>query len=921
MPLFSFDWSWQGVKRQKAVRVTVPGTVGEYAPLVVLLHGTGGTVEDMAEPAIHPGFNVQRVAEGAVVDRGWHGLPPLGWWSAGMDDLIAVEGWEPYLYNRGVPTINYTQAAAKGSLAESAAELRRLLELFEEQRVGQRHPAFAGVSHRRIVLMGHSRGGVLARQVLVDLRRADAPVLRRISTCITLHAPNQGSNIANVAITVDAVASDWKALIDQQPVAPVWKWALGRAVDKFFGFVHEEAGAAVFPDYAVGSPVLAALAAAEPVPGIRYFTFGGTRSSLFNLRAWPFTVDSYVPRSNNPPFHWRTTYQKILAVPPPLPHNGPLPELTPGAGDACVAAAATRLPFSTHRDNNISHAEALWDAALKGQVAAIVDGLSSSAAAGPTAVTTTSTLELPLQLRSLNFPDRFIRHRNFLGELTGKEGPPEDFLFTIVRRGEGRIALRSVNYPAAFLRHRDFRIRLEAPEVGGETLFEQDTTFALEPGLADPNNPQSISLRSVNYPDRYLRHRDYSLYLEPKSSPNLAADATFSKVEVPMQLRSFNFRDRFIRHRNYVGELTPTDPTSGDFLFTVVPRGEGRVALRSVNFPDLCLRHREFRIWLEGPTGPDDTLFAADSTFQLERGLMDPNNPQSVSFRSVNYPDRYLRHRNYMLYLEPRNSANLAADGTFYTVPVPLPAGSQMTVPNVVGLRRTDAEERIRAAQLQARFTGAVDPVVAQTPAGGGKAPPGSAVTVELTIAETTVPPVEGLRRPDAEERLRLAGLGSSVTGSTDPAGWVITQSPVSGTKVTSGTRVSLTVEVRGTTVPHVIGLSPADADSRIRAAQLQPSFSGSTTLPASVSAQSPAGDTKAQIGSLVHAELVSPPATVPDVIGFARRAAETTIIEAGLVPRATSAGEWVTRQSPVAGTSVERGTPVSFALMVGEPL
>lgn len=113
----------------------------------------------------------------------------------------------------------------------------------------------------------------------------------------------------------------------------------------------------------------------------------------------------------------------------------------------------------------------------------------------------------------------------------------------------------------------------------------------------------------------------------------------------------------------------------------------------------------------------------------------------------MNYPDRYLRQRNYLLDLEPGTSANLAADATFYTVPVPLPAGAQMTVPNVVGLRQTEAGERIRAAQLQARFTGTTDPVVAQTPAPGSKAPPASTVSVELTSSEATVPPVEGLRR------------------------------------------------------------------------------------------------------------------------------------------------------------------------------
>jgi hypothetical protein len=35
-----------------------------------------------------------------------------------------------------------------------------------------------------------------------------------------------------------------------------------------------------------------------------------------------------------------------------------------------------------------------------------------------------------------------------------------------------------------------------------------------------------VSLRSVNFPDRYPRHHDFQL-LEPRDSPKLARDATF----------------------------------------------------------------------------------------------------------------------------------------------------------------------------------------------------------------------------------------------------------------------------------------------------------------------------------------------------------------------------------------------------------
>ena len=60
-------------------------------------------------------------------------------------------------------------------------------------------------------------------------------------------------------------------------------------------------------------------------------------------------------------------------------------------------------------------------------------------------------------------------------------------------------------------------------------LFQLDSTFFLEKGLADQNG---VSFGSVNFPDRYLRHRNFKLFLEPKNSPNLAADATFFRTQI-----------------------------------------------------------------------------------------------------------------------------------------------------------------------------------------------------------------------------------------------------------------------------------------------------------------------------------------------------------------------------------------------------
>ena len=138
------------------------------------------------------------------------------------------------------------------------------------------------------------------------------------------------------------------------------------------------------------------------------------------------------------------------------------------------------------------------------------------------------------QFESVDMRGHFIRHRNFLGELTPPDQPAEDFFFNLVHRGsQGLVALRAVNFPDRFLRHSNFRIRLDPPAGPGDQLFLQDSSFFLVSGLADASG---FSFRSFNFPDRYLRHRDFHLFVEPQDSPNLAADATFFRSLAPVTI-------------------------------------------------------------------------------------------------------------------------------------------------------------------------------------------------------------------------------------------------------------------------------------------------------------------------------------------------------------------------------------------------
>ncbi|GAA4033085.1 AbfB domain-containing protein [Streptomyces plumbiresistens] len=134
----------------------------------------------------------------------------------------------------------------------------------------------------------------------------------------------------------------------------------------------------------------------------------------------------------------------------------------------------------------------------------------------------------PSKFKSHNIPEHYIRHRNFLGEISPDGQPADDFKFTIVHRGSDLVALKSVNFPDRYLRHQNSEIKLHASAGPDDAPWRQDSTFQMITGLADP---AGISFRSTNYPDRFVRHRNFRLYIEPADSPLARPDATFYRIK------------------------------------------------------------------------------------------------------------------------------------------------------------------------------------------------------------------------------------------------------------------------------------------------------------------------------------------------------------------------------------------------------
>ena len=261
--------------------------------------------------------------------------------------------------------------------------------------------------------------------------------------------------------------------------------------------------------------------------------------------------------------------------------------------------------------------------------------------------------------------------------------------------------------------------------------------------------------------------------------------------------------------------------------------------------------------------------------------------------------------------------------------------GAPVQVPNVVGLAESKAQAALVTAKLKVGLvtkanstTVPVGSVISQTPAAGTSAAAGSGVDLAVSFgpAPVTVPNVVGMAQAKAEASITGAGLivGSvaTATSATVAPGNVISQTPIGGASAAAGSAVQLTVSLGvAVTVPNVVGLPQAQAQTAITAAKLTVgtvSKANSLTVAAgNVISQAPASGTTFPQGSLIDflVSLGPPSVTVPNVVGLAEAQAQATIVAAklavGTVNKANSTTVAVGNviiQAPAAGAMALQG-------------
>jgi hypothetical protein len=347
---------------------------GRYdAPVVVLIHGIGGTAQHWTDPV------------GIDINETWlfdlAAPPPAGTTGLGMSPpypASSVTPWVRLLGDHGMTTVVWSQARPNDLLQYATAEAATALSGLERWVFAPyaRDVAGSGGALPPLVLLCHSRGGLVARAALKSLGAAGAPHLQMV---ISLSTPHTGSYMPRLADDYNSGLRqqiDFRGLTAFLPrlLALEVQALLGQVADQVRqGLLHRFGSLAVGPGYdelLPGSAALAALVRDEaPLPGVSYHSFGGSDPSF--VRFYLCAAGQQVALPDVSPY----LVSQLSRLPDVAARYGGLAELD--RGDSSVALVSSPWPAAfgaanQHQVVSYNHMQALVDPTLQAAVLALL---------------------------------------------------------------------------------------------------------------------------------------------------------------------------------------------------------------------------------------------------------------------------------------------------------------------------------------------------------------------------------------------------------------------------------------------------------------------------------------------------------------------------------------------------------------------
>jgi pimeloyl-ACP methyl ester carboxylesterase len=219
------------------------------------------------------------------------------------------------MIEEGCPVMAWSQRRPLGPAAEAVKELKEVMARARR------------ISKEGVVLIGHSRGGLIARAALPPLSSSPP----RVRALVTLCSPHGGSALARWARHLSPLASRLYPYVEKKEYGK-----FSQAVKRMLSFLTSQGVAELLP----GSPLISSLSK-DVCQGIFCFSCGGTRPLVYDLPGVSVFPQSLV----------RVFPERRIPM-----------ELRKGEGDGLVSVQSSVLPGAEEHVNfGVNHVTVLVD--------------------------------------------------------------------------------------------------------------------------------------------------------------------------------------------------------------------------------------------------------------------------------------------------------------------------------------------------------------------------------------------------------------------------------------------------------------------------------------------------------------------------------------------------------------------------------
>ena len=317
-----------------------PGA-GDRLP-IIFVHGWGGTRHSWDDMAGEPAPPLPDPDTVEPAGKHWHPpLLPIAGYRVRVPTQPPAQGLYPLLEAEGHPVVSWTQTDSIGTIDSTVDELERVVAYAKEE-----------YGADRVILVGHSRGGLVCRGYL--RRHRDDP---DVAALVTLGTPHKGTRVVTLDDRLLGVIVDGVAGLLPIPGSKLVVKAVVSLMRRLW--LSHVASMDELERWGAPGGYLRTLIPESQLDSVRYIAIAGVQPTMSRVAIQLYNLMSFIPQDIVQPWQWTRTTLQHIALPDvvrdlKLPLFDEFLEFYPGEGDGMVAVDSALLLTTADTTNVVN---------------------------------------------------------------------------------------------------------------------------------------------------------------------------------------------------------------------------------------------------------------------------------------------------------------------------------------------------------------------------------------------------------------------------------------------------------------------------------------------------------------------------------------------------------------------------------------